>query len=65
VNWDRLKTHMAAGGTRADFHNEYAFNSGWNYFFSRRPAGSASSPLPIAPQDIVPLTESDREPAHT
>lgn len=60
VNWDRLKKHVAAGGSRGDFRNEYAFNSGWNYFFSRRPGGAAPA---IAPEDIVPLADVAHEPA--
>jgi organic radical activating enzyme len=65
VNWDRFKVHAAAGGTRADFQNQYVFNSGWNYFFSRRPDRAAAAPPSVAPDDIVPVTETDREPAHT
>lgn len=64
VNWDRLKAHMKAGGTRATFENQYAFNDGWNYFFARRPEGRpAPSGLAAGGADVVPLLEVEQHSA--
>ncbi len=59
VNWDRLKKHAATGGTRATFENEYVFNDGWNYFFSRKPTADGRE---VAPEDLVPVVQIAREP---
>jgi MoaA/NifB/PqqE/SkfB family radical SAM enzyme len=52
--WRGYRDHLAAGNSASSFQLEGAFNDGFNYFFSRRPARATSEGL-IPITDVTPI----------
>ena len=63
ATWRRYREHIGEGKPASTFTADGAFNTGFNYFFSRRPARTAREDLIPLVQQPSPNGTSATEPA--